>query len=330
MKMEKQLHPMMRAVNDCTTADKFVVYPLRFVFRARQPLYLAPGKSANILRGALGDILRKLACHPACSGAAACESRDECGYARIFEPRSDLLAAEGIRDLPRPFVLRAASIEGRSIIPGEAFEFTVNVFDLGGPTLSYLVLSLAQIGKEGLGPGRGRADLLRVEQLDQYGNAVRCIFDGATHTFAGSVNPLHLDLVPSDKPSEQVEITFQTPTELKRANGVAADLEFRTLYARAAERVDLLGRLYGLGPLGNRGDSHGRAANVRIVSQDIRWVEIERRSSKTGRRHPLGGFVGKIRYAGDLTLHLPILQAAQWTGVGRQTAFGKGSIAVSF
>jgi hypothetical protein len=60
---------------------------------------------------------------------------------------------------------------------------------------------------------------------------------------------------------------------------------------------------------------------------DIRQVSIERRSSRTGQRHPLGGFIGEAEYEGDL-LHefLPILRAAQWTGIGRQTVWGKGEI----
>jgi len=49
-----------------------------------------------------------------------------------------------------------------------------------------------------------------------------------------------------------------------------------------------------------------------------------RRSSRTGQTHSLGGFVGKAEYQGDLTEFVPYLRAAQWTGVGRQTAWGKG------
>jgi hypothetical protein len=42
----------------------------------------------------------------------------------------------------------------------------------------------------------------------------------------------------------------------------------------------------------------------------------------------LGGFVGEADYTGDLTEFLPYLRAAQWTGVGRQTTWGKGAIAL--
>ena len=45
-------------------------YPLRFEFRAEESLFFPPGKAANILRGALGTVFRKIACAPQCESAA--------------------------------------------------------------------------------------------------------------------------------------------------------------------------------------------------------------------------------------------------------------------
>jgi hypothetical protein len=55
-------------------------------------------------------------------------------------------------------------------------------------------------------------------------------------------------------------------------------------------------------------------------------MDIERRSSRTGQVHPIGGFVGEAEYEGDLAEFVPYLHAARWTGVGRQTVWGKGEI----
>jgi hypothetical protein len=59
-------------------------------------------------------------------------------------------------------------------------------------------------------------------------------------------------------------------------------------------------------------------------------VEITRRSGRTGQVHPLGGFTGEAEYEGDLAEFVPYLLAAQWTGVGRQTVWGKGAIEVDW
>ncbi|MCU1257176.1 MAG: hypothetical protein JWO80_61, partial [Bryobacterales bacterium] len=42
----------------------------------------------------------------------------------------------------------------------------------------------------------------------------------------------------------------------------------------------------------------------------------------------IGGFLGTAEYEGELAEFLPYLQAAKWTGVGRQSVWGKGEISV--
>ncbi|MGB9605238.1 MAG: CRISPR system precrRNA processing endoribonuclease RAMP protein Cas6, partial [Bryobacteraceae bacterium] len=40
-------------------------------------------------------------------------------------------------------------------------------------------------------------------------------------------------------------------------------------------------------------------------------------------------FTGEVEYEGDVAEFVPYLEAAQWTGVGRQTVWGKGELAVT-
>ena len=63
-----------------------------------------------------------------------------------------------------------------------------------------------------------------------------------------------------------------------------------------------------------------------MIRCDIQHVEASRRSARTGQIHSLGGFVGEAEYRGALTEFVPYLRAAHWTGVGRQTAWGKGEL----
>ena len=71
-----------------------------------------------------------------------------------------------------------------------------------------------------------------------------------------------------------------------------------------------------------------RAAAVRTTRCDLTRVSLERRSSRTGQTHPLGGFTGEAEYEGDLGEFIPYLLAGVWTGVGRQTVWGKGELEV--
>jgi hypothetical protein len=90
-----------------------------------------------------------------------------------------------------------------------------------------------------------------------------------------------------------------------------------------------LSEIYGAGALALDFKGFGeRAGLVRMTRCELRNVEVERRSSRTGQVHSIGGFVGEAEYEGQMAEFLGVLRAAQWTGVGRQTVWGKGEIEV--
>jgi hypothetical protein len=122
-------------------------------------------------------------------------------------------------------------------------------------------------------------------------------------------------------------VEFLSPTELKHEGQVAARPRFDILFARIRDRVSALRELYGAGPLEIDFAGMGaRAAEVRMAACGLERVDIERRSSRTGQSHPLGGFTGWADYEGALGEFLPYLEAARWTGVGRHAVWGKGEI----
>lgn len=293
---------------------EFGFFPLRFTFRALDPIVFTAGKSANILRGAFGTIFRKLACRPDCPGAKACDIRRQCPYARIFEPTAPPGFPSGLADLPRPFVFRATHLDGQTIAPGVLFHFDLNLFDLSEPAVDYLTLSFAQLVTEGLGPTRGRAEL-----------------NACTLSTGGDVwKPSAIDLSPPSATVQRITVSFLTPTELKHEQHLAARPEFPILFGRIRDRLSTLSALYGPGPLEIDFKAMGeRAAQIRMTRCDLRQSKVTRLSSKTGQRHSIGGFTGEADYEGDLTEFLPYLQAAAHTGVGRQTTWGKGVIRIT-
>jgi hypothetical protein len=300
----------------------FEVHPLRFSFRAADPLYFPPGKSANILRGAFGLIFRRLVCVPECADAKTCERKTTCPYARFFEPSALGAGPSGLADWPRPFVFRATHLDGSKIAPDDEFSFGLNLFDCQDATVAYLTLAFAHLAREGLGPGRGKAELVAAHA----GNAP--VFEGGS--FSGSLPaPLALPLASRNRGVQRATLRFVTPTEIKAESRLIRRPEFSTLFARLRDRVSNLSALYAGRSLEIDHRAIGeRAAAVRLVRCDLRDVEITRRSSRTNQEHPLGGFVGEAEYEGDLDEFLPFLEVARYTGVGRQTVWGKGEIHV--
>jgi hypothetical protein len=290
----------------------FRFYPLRFSFVAKDQIFFPPGKSSNILRGAFGNLLREVACSPECPGARECEFRRTCPYATMFEPRASLPGPSGLSDWPRPFVFRATHLDGITVAPGTPFYFDFNYFDVRNPgSIGLLTEAFSRLGMAGIGPGRGRAELIQAP-------------DSA---------PLRL-VVPLTAPPVAVSkavVSFLTPTELKSGEGLVDMPLFGVLAARIRDRISILRSLYDEGPLPIDFRRFGeRARKVTIARCNLKNLAVARRSSRTGQTHPIGGFVGEVEYEGALTEFIPYLQAAHWTGVGRQTVWGKGEIEVRF
>ena len=308
----------------------FEFYRFRFYFRAAGRLYFPDYKSGNIVRGAFGDIFRKLVCIPSCREAKTCDIRADCPYARVFEPQAARgEGPSGLVDWPRPFVFRAAHLDGRTVLPEEAFHFDVHNFDVRDPALPYFVLAFAQLAREGLGPGRGRAELTSVDQLDLHEARVAQVFDGGQFRMRELAAPNVVDLSETPERVVRLRVRFVTPTELKAVHQVAARPEFGILFGRLRDRISNLRALYGAGPLEIDFSAMGeRAAAVRMTRWDLQQTEVDRLSSRTGQRHPLGGFVGEAEYEGELGEFLPYLRLGKWVGVGRQTVWGKGEVEV--
>jgi hypothetical protein len=311
--------------------NTFEFYRFRFHFRAIGTVHLPAGKGANLVRGVFGAALRETA------GAAE--------YRRLFEPGAGLRetagAAEdrrlsepgaaggkspsGLADWPRPFVFRAAHLEGATIPPGDSFFVDVHVFHAAAPALGLWRRAFARLAENGIGPGRGRAVLERVEQLDPEDRG------WTVGDAAGAPSVVALSQLPADRPGglSYCRVRFATPTELKWEGHTVARPEFGILFARLRDRIATLRALYGAGPLEmDFAGSGERAARVRLAHSDLHYQSAERRSRRTGQAHPLGGFTGDAEYQGELAEFLPWLRAARWVGVGRQTVWGKGDLRV--
>ena len=123
-----------------------------------------PGAAANRLRGALGKNLKSLSSE---------------AYARWFAP-SSLEGPSGLRDQPRPFVLRVSHLEGATIEPGATVCVRLNVFD-----------------------ERALPDLTNALRLFAHFESAK------TEKVSLSFDPL---------PSNRIRVEFLTPTELKGAD----------------------------------------------------------------------------------------------------------------
>ena len=294
------------------------LYRIRFRLVAKTDIHFPPHKAGNTLRGMLGTILKKSSCPPECTDARSCPRRDTCAYAKIFEPGSSSTISDGLRDCPRPFVFRTAHLDGRHFQPHQPFGFELNLFQLDHSAVDAIVRCFAELGTEGLGAARGEVDLHGVTFVNLDGD----------ETQRAAI--CRLPLYSNGASASKVQVVFRTPTEMKSDNGIATVPVFSVLVARVRERVETLRRLYGgASEMSPAKDFIERAHQIQTTICDVKHTGVNRLSSKTGQRHPIGGFVGRVVYEGNLNEFLPYLQAAALTGVGRHTAWGNGELEVT-
>lgn len=289
--------------------NTFEFFRFRFHFQAMDAVHFPAWKSANVVRGAFGMVLRETATPET--------------YQRLFEPGTPpgSNAPSGLADWPRPFVLRASHLDSRTIAPRESFSFDVHIFDIREPVLAHFRAAFEEFAETGIGVHRGRAKLERVEQLD--------LDDIARPLVSLPLPPSTIVLDPDHRVADRVTLQFLTPTELKSGGGLAERPAFSILFARLRDRLSTLRALYGEGPLSIDFRAMAeRADAIRLARCELTWEKVERRSGRTGQTHPLGGFMGEADYEGNLAEFVPWLRAARWVGVGRQTVWGKGDVRV--
>ncbi len=300
------------------SALQFAQFLLRIV--PRQPLFLPARNKGNVLRGAFGTMLRAQCCHPQCPGALRCDLRATCPYAQVFEPAAPAGAASlsNYQAIPRPFVIRPPVTKQNGVIeidektqyePGETLEFGLILVGRIIELLPRFILTFERLGEEGLGLNRACCRLEGVEQLTR------------SHW-------LRNDSAIRNSQSE-ISLRFLTPTHLVFGNEQLREPEFHHLVRRLRDRLNALATFYCGGPLAL--DFRGLAERARAVSclrRDLYWEERQRRSARTGRRHSIGGFLGKTVFgapnADALAEFLPFLQLGQHLHVGKHAVWGNG------
>ena len=226
----------------------------------RNAVSFPPYGAANLIRGQFG---KSLFAGPL--------------YEKLFAPPHRTEGPSGLKDPPRPYVLRTADLDGRSFAAGTLLKFSVHVFDASlSPDFTI-----------------------------------------------GTLEQKHLSLSRPVQAARRIRVDFLTPTELKNAPLPSFDM----LFARLRDRISSLRALYGAGPLEIDFKAMGeRAQSIQLYEDHLEHINRNRTSRHTGQNHAIGGFVGHAIYAGELTEFLPYLEAGYWTGVGRQTVWGKGQI----
>lgn len=296
---------------------------LRFELRPRTTLRLESEFRGEVLYGALGTILRRTVCDPACASAESCPSRHECAYAQLFEPDSPVNARFGAKDAPKAFLIRPPIDPDPSFGPHKPLLFEVRLFGKAIDSSALFINTFRQLARTGLADQA--VDLVSVLSLDWKGTSAHILYEGAQATDA---EPLILDFdswMHEPPAAGRARIRFDTPMYLKDGGKVQREPALPALVRRLRDRISLLSLIWE----GKEWQAEYRAIGDLAEDAAMRiekggWQVHERYSTRTKRTMPVEGFCGTVTYDRVPPQLWPLLRMGQEIHVGQHVVWGNG------
>lgn len=305
----------------------------RFTLSPEDTIHMPVFNKGSILRGAFGSSLKRLVCFTDKStDCDLCILKDKCAYTLIFNP-IDINPVKRLRNVPRGYVIKPP-LE-------KTTEYTVDnplLFEmiLAGDRINYLpyvIVTLIELGKFGIGLNRGRFTLKDLSVLKD--GISESLYDSDTNT----IKNIQLTITGSEILQEVAKINkhtitlqFLTPTRIKYnptgekgKSEVVRVPEFHHIIRRLRDRINALSVTYCGSPIDV--DFKGiaeRAMEVKTRDVNIRWIDIKRKSRTQPIQHDQSGFVGQITFEGDLIEFLPLIALGEYVHIGEDAVFGNG------
>lgn len=308
----------------------FKLSHLRFNLEALEPITLPYTKGAA-LRGAVGVSFKRTVCayKDINKDCTLCILNTVCPYPAVFEPclkSEDIL--KRFSNPPRPFVIKPPLGEKLDFRIGEVTSFEIVAVGKSINLIPYLVLAVKELESRGIGKTRGRFKVRGIHGRNYNTRTWEDIFDSEKNILT-SIPPKvsWSDFLERAKGLSQrsIELSFLTPTKIRFQEKTIFNPDFSHIIKRLIERLNAISYFYCDETLGDETLAIlERAKDVQTVSRDVRWVDAERHSTKTGHTHSIGDFIGNISFEGDLGDFIPFLLAGEPVHVGKSTTFGNG------
>jgi hypothetical protein len=247
-------------------------------------------------------------------------------------------------DVPRPYTVEPPPPRSGRHEPGEPFGFGLTVFARALALFPYVIVAARRLEEEGIGrkmpdgrglwrPGRFRIErivaanpLTEQEQvvLQRGDELVRVPGIPVTHEQVLARARALRESWPTGE-GGRLTLEFVTPTRLVEGGHPLRRPLLRPLMQRLLERLSSLWEEYGREELPvDFGEVVARAARIRPVADETRWLEVRGYSTRQGAAKRLDGFVGRATYEGGLGPLLPWLVWGEQTHVGKDAVKGCG------
>lgn len=309
----------------------------RLTFTVQEPLKM-PTYKGNIFRGRFGYLLRYIAC---IGDAGQCEKKcqyaDRCVYSKCFETPvpKDSPMLRGQPFAPHPFILQPPRATKKEYVIDDIFTCNITLIGEAIDLLPWIVLTFHEMGRRriGLQGARGQCQLITVESLPAHQNqSPQTIYTAETEMLTDEGIILKRDDVMQNASNikDTIELAFITPTSIKVDGKWTGDLTFEHLIRNLLRRIRFLSYFHCGEDLDI--DAHAlieAACSVRH-NPNLRWLKTDRWSYRAESSVPMDGFIGKVRYSGELAPFLPFIYLGEYLHIGHHTAFGFGQYRIIY
>jgi len=308
-------------------AKKFKFAKFRFYLHPLEPIILSNYKG-SALRGGFGCLFKKVVCIDYNRSCERCVLKNKCAYAYIFEtPFPQNLEEKTkfkIAYPPHPYILEPPFNSQVIFNPDHEFTFNLILIGKGIEYLPYFISVFEELGKSGLGKGRGRYKLVRIENIKgetiyRYGQLENKINQIDFQDIFNQYHGVEFNNY------SQITIHFLTPTRIIVGEKLVQEVNFKIFLTNLVRRISLLSVFHGSEKLVfDYLNLLQDADMITTTEKHFRWCDWERYSSKQERRMKLGGFLGNISFGGELKRFLPFIKLGEYIHIGKLTSFGFG------
>lgn len=298
----------------------------RFKARAGEPILL-PAYKGSIFRGGFGYAFRKVACALKNQDCHSCLLKEKCIYSYVFEtpPPKNSSVMKKYTNAPHPFIITPPLDKKIAYRPDEEFSFEITLIGKTIDYLPYFVYTIKELGKMGIGRGRGKYQLAEVYNIDALGKPI-LIYNGQDEILLSDCKKMGLDDFTFPKQdSDHLTLEFITPARIKFGQTYVSELEFQIFFRNLLRRIYLLYYFHcGHEPDVDLKEMAKKAKEIKTEESSLTWHDWERYSTRQKTRMKLGGLKGKVTFKGDFKEFLPFIVLGESINVGKGTSFGLG------
>ncbi len=303
--------------------------------KAQEPLIL-PSYKGSTFRGGFGNVFKKIVCALKKRDCLDCMLKDKCIYCYIFEtpPPSSTAIMRKYTTAPHPFIIEPP-LEKKTIYkPDEQISFALTLIGRAIDYISYFIYTFDELGRTGIGKGRGQFALQTVTSHDSEDNSVK-IYSSDTKTIK-SLSPSYLSPIYNHSESNTfnlklLTLNFLTPTRIIYDGHLTLDLEFHILIRQLLRRISLLSYFHCGADISdwNFKEIIEKARDVKVKESNLKWHDWERYSARQDTKMKMGGFIGEITFEGNIEPFIPLINAGEILHVGKGTSFGLGKYQIA-